>query len=105
MLNVNIDEHKVVAKGSRKSWEIHLRPKEFAMAVVLGLARGRVVTRELLERAIYKHGRKPPAGSRALEQHLARLRRKLGATGAEIETVQCVGFRAYGIAVVGEPAK
>jgi DNA-binding response OmpR family regulator len=64
---------------------------EFRLLEALSERIGRVCTRAELEQRTGS-GRQAP-GSRVLQVHVRRLRRKLGAAGAQIETVRAVGYR------------
>jgi two-component system response regulator QseB len=68
---------------------VALRAKEYALLWTLLRARGRVVTRERLQQALY--GFDELVDSNALEVHIHHLRRKLGSEW--IETVRGVGYR------------
>lgn len=67
---------------------VELKPREFALLHELMLNAGRVLTREQLEDRIYRWG--DEVESNAVEVHVHRLRRKLGA--AVIRTVRGVGY-------------
>lgn len=67
---------------------VELKPREFALLHELMLNAGRVLTREQLEDRLYRWG--DEVESNAVEVHVHRLRRKLGA--AVIRTVRGVGY-------------
>jgi two-component system phosphate regulon response regulator PhoB len=72
--------------------QIALTAKEFNLLEHLIRASGKVLTREALMDTVWEyHGE---ATSRTLDTHVRRLREKLGAEGAHIETVRGVGYRA-----------
>ena len=71
---------------------IALTAKEFDLLFELMKANGNVLTRDvLMDRVWGYHGE---AASRTLDTHVRRLREKLGADGACVETVRGVGYRA-----------
>ena len=84
--------HEVTA-GERP---VDLTATEFRILAALMGARGRVMTREQLIEATLGHG--AAVTNRAMDVHIAALRRKLGATAGCIQTVRGVGyaFRAAG---------
>lgn len=67
---------------------VNLSPKEFAILEALMHRPGAVLSRERLEEAVYGWG--DEIGSNAIEVHLHKLRRKLGA--AVIKNVRGVGY-------------
>jgi two-component system phosphate regulon response regulator PhoB len=70
---------------------ISLTVKEFDLLYELVRAHGNVLTRDvLMDRVWGYHG---DATSRTLDTHVRRLREKLGADGASIETVRGIGYR------------
>lgn len=79
---------------------VALTAKEFDLLEELMRARGNVLRREVLMGKVWEyHGE---ATSRTLDQHVKRLREKLGAYGACIETVRGVGYRMDGVAKIRE---
>ena len=72
----------------RQGQPVELRAKEFAMLMVLLRARGKVVSRQRLEQALY--GFDEGLDSNALEVHVHHLRRKLGE--GLVKTVRGVGY-------------
>jgi DNA-binding response OmpR family regulator len=70
---------------------VELTPKEFDLAWVLLAEPARVHTREALLERVWGHA--GPGSTRTVDQHVAQLRRKLGADGL-IETVRGLGYRA-----------
>lgn len=82
----------VVDPAARRVWRagrpVPLRPREFAVLMVLLRARGRVVARQRLQEALY--GFDEAVESNALEVHVHHLRRKLG--DELIQTMRGVGY-------------
>lgn len=71
--------------------EVALTPLEFRLLVTLAGARGRVLTREALLDAVW--GVTTDVEVRTVDTTVRRLRDKLGAAGAYLETVRGVGYR------------
>lgn len=74
---------------SRAGREVELSAKEFAVLEAMMQRPGTVLSREKLEESVYGWGGE--IGSNAIEVHLHRLRRKLGADA--IRNVRSVGYR------------
>jgi two-component system, OmpR family, alkaline phosphatase synthesis response regulator PhoP len=86
-LVVNLDEHTVVADGSR----VQLTYKEFELLRIFLSHPGMVYTREQLFSQVWKLDYM--GDSRTLDSHIRTLRQKLGDYGKRIETVRNVGYR------------
>ena len=63
---------------------------EFDILELLARASGRIITRDELTAALYRRRASP--FDRAIDVHVSRLRKKLGAGGDRIKTVRCVGY-------------
>ena len=74
--------------------EVRLTSREFQILEVLLRNAGRVVTRSMLLEAVWDYRFDPQTN--IVDQHVSRLRQKLGDDGAAavIETVRGVGYRA-----------
>lgn len=70
---------------------IDLRPREWAVLKVLVTRAGRVVERDMLAAEVFH--RDEPVAPNALDVHVSRLRRKLGADAPEIRSVRGFGYR------------
>ena len=70
---------------------MHLTRKEFELLTVLVSNPGRAFSREFLVEQIW--GSDFEGYERAIDTHITRLRRKLGAIGERIVTVWGVGYR------------
>ena len=86
-LVVNLDEHTVVADGSR----VQLTYKEFELLCMFLSHPGMVYTREQLFSQVWKLDYM--GDSRTLDSHIRTLRQKLNDYGKRIETVRNVGYR------------
>lgn len=88
---LELDAEKYEARLSGKPFP--LRSKEFEFLKCLFLAQGKVLTRdELLER-VWGYDRSLEIDTRTVDQHIARLREKLGAEAERIVTIKNVGYR------------
>jgi len=68
-----------------------LTVRELGLLKVFAAHPGKVLTRDALLDAVW--GEDYFAASRTLDQHIVQIRRKLGASGARIETVRGAGYR------------
>ena len=86
-LVIDLGQHTVVAEGQH----VELTPKEFDLLALLVRNPGRAFARDyLLERVWgYAYG----GFDRTVDTHVLRLRKKLGPSGDQIETVWGVGYR------------
>lgn len=89
-LTVDFEDMRVVCDGE----QIKLTRKEHNLLTVLSRAHGRVATRQALLDNVW--GYEYYGDSRTLDVHIRRLRQKLGACGASVETVVGVGYRFVG---------
>ena len=87
VLEMDFEGHVLRSSGK----EVSLTRMEFALLAALVKNRGRVLTRDhLLERV---WGYEYYGGTRTVDVHVRRLRKKLGLQGDQIETVFGVGYR------------
>jgi two-component system phosphate regulon response regulator PhoB len=86
---VEIDRaaHRAFAGGR----ELELTPLEYRLLEVLMERRGRVQSRRDLLQSVWDT--QAAIETRTVDMHVARLRLKLGAAGARIETVRGLGYR------------
>ena len=91
-IEVDFERHEVRVNGKTAE----LTPKEFQFLKILISADGKVLTRNHLLEHVW--GFKDPAeiDTRTVDQHIARLRRKLGSESARIVTITGVGYRIQG---------
>lgn len=68
-----------------------MQRREFALLEYLVKRRNQLVTREDLLRDVWRGKR--DVGSRTIDVHVCRLRRKLGAAGKQIQTLVSLGYR------------
>ncbi len=88
-LTVDLERYEV----KRGHKEVALSPKEFEFLKVLLLSDGKVLTRENLLESLWKYDQASEMDTRTIDQHIARLRNKLGKEGRTIHTVKNVGYR------------
>jgi DNA-binding response OmpR family regulator len=86
---IDIARHQVTVKGK----PVRLAPKEFAVLRLLVEANGKVLSRDQMLESIWGHDKGMNFDTRTIDQHVARLRRKLGAEGARIATVPNFGYQ------------
>jgi two-component system phosphate regulon response regulator PhoB len=81
--------HTVTVKGAA----VPLTALEYRLLLLLIERRGRVQTRPQLLEAVWDS--QPDIQTRTVDMHVQRLRAKLGAAGAQIETVRGFGYRFH----------
>ena len=81
---------RILTVGKR---EVRLTHKEFELAIVLSSSNGAVVTRREFLQKIWRVKDASEIATRTVDQHMSRLRRKLGAAGARIRTVPKIGYQ------------
>lgn len=86
-LTIDPDAHHVSVDGS----DVPLTSTEFRLLLTLVQRRGRVQSRRRLLQDVWQAN--PDIQSRTVDMHVQRLRAKLGAPGALIETVRGAGYR------------
>ena len=88
-LEVDFDRHEVRAAGK----PVRLAPKEFTLLRLLIEADGKVLSRDHLLEVIWGHEEGMDIDTRTVDQHVARLRRKLGGEAKRVETVPNFGYK------------
>ena len=88
-IEADFDRHEVRVKGRA----VELAPKEFELLKILIEAQGKVLSRDLLRERIWGHTKDMDISTRTVDQHIARLRRKLKTAGRRIVTVPRFGYR------------
>ncbi|MDH4281581.1 MAG: response regulator transcription factor, partial [Myxococcales bacterium] len=87
-LVIDVPAHRVEVQGE----EVLLTALEFRLLLDLASRAGRVQSRDALLERVW--GYAPNVETRTVDTHVKRLREKLGAGAANIETVRGVGYRA-----------
>ena len=88
-LSVDFARHEVKVKGRT----VKLATKEFLLLSLLLESDGKVLSRESLLQTIWEHDAGLELDTRTVDQHVARLRRKLGSAAELIETVPNFGYK------------
>ncbi len=88
-MSVDFERHEVRVNGK----PVTLSPKEFLLLKLLLKANGKVLSREKLLEAIWGIDEHMNIDTRTVDQHVSRLRRKLGAAGDPIATVPNFGYK------------
>ncbi len=88
-LELDLDRYEASLNG--KSFV--LRSKELEFLKCLFQARGKVLSRDELLEKVWGYDRSMEIDTRTVDQHIARLRDKLGSEAARIITVKNVGYR------------
>jgi two-component system, OmpR family, phosphate regulon response regulator PhoB len=86
-LRIDRAAHRITVNGA----EVELTPTEYKLLLTLAERRGRVQPRALLLETVWEAA--PDIQTRTVDMHVQRLRTKLGAAGALIETVRGFGYR------------
>lgn len=86
-LHIHLAERSVRLDGQ----ELDLTPKEYDLLVLLASHPGWVFKREILLQQVW--GGDYEGFDRTIDNHITRLRKKLGPVGEKIETVWSVGYR------------
>jgi DNA-binding response OmpR family regulator len=86
-LSIDLAQHTVAVAGDG----VELTPKEFDLLALLVRNPGRAFARDYLLEKVW--GYDYPGFDRTVDTHVLRLRKKLGASGDQIETVWGVGYR------------
>ena len=88
-MEIDFERHEILVKSQR----VHLAPKELAILRILIEAGGKVMSRDKLLEIIWGHDESMEIDTRTVDQHVARLRRKLGCEGMRIVTVTNFGYQ------------
>lgn len=88
-LELDVERYETRVKGK----SIALTSKEFEFLKCLLKARGRALSREQILETIWGYDRSIDIDTRTIDQHIARLREKLGSEAARVVTVKNVGYR------------
>jgi DNA-binding response OmpR family regulator len=88
-IEMDVERYETKVKGKL----LVLTTKEFEFLKCLLQAGGRALSRDALLEKIWGYDRSMEIDTRTIDQHIARLREKLGAEGSRILTVKNVGYR------------
>jgi DNA-binding response OmpR family regulator len=88
-IDIDFERHEILVRGK----VAYLAPKEFAILKLLIEANGKVLSREQLLETIWGHEKDMEIDTRTVDQHIARLRRKLRQEADRIATVPNFGYQ------------
>jgi DNA-binding response OmpR family regulator len=88
-IEIDFERHEILVRGKLA----YLAPKEFAILKLLVEANGKVLSREQLLEMIWGHEKDMEIDTRTVDQHIARLRRKLRSEAERITTVPNFGYQ------------
>ena len=88
-LQVDFSRYTVSLKGK----PVNLSSKEFEFLKILIQANGKALTRDQLLEQVWGHDPSFDIDTRTIDQHIARLRNKLGPEAKRVITVKNVGYR------------
>lgn len=88
-LELDLDKHEARLNGKLFS----IRAKEFEFLKCLFQSKGRVLTRDELLEKVWGYDQSMEIDTRTVDQHIARLRDKLGPEADRIVTIKGVGYR------------
>lgn len=88
-LELDYERHEARLKGRA----LGLSPKEFDCLKALAQAKGRLLTKSQLLKRVWRIGPEVQLTTRTVDQHLSRLRGKLGCEAKRLLTVPRVGYR------------
>jgi DNA-binding response OmpR family regulator len=89
LIEMDLEGWTVSVKGRK----VILTAIEFGLLRMLLNANGRVLTRDILRDIVWEDRHEHNYGSRAIDVHIGRLRRKLGEMASCVQTVRGVGYR------------
>lgn len=89
MLEVDLERYEVKIEGK----PVSLSSKEFEFLKVLISARGKVLSRDHLLESVWGYDRASEIDTRTVDQHVARLRGKLGSESERLVTVKNIGYK------------
>ena len=88
-MEADFSRYTVAVKGK----SLNLSSKEFEFLKILIQARGKALTRDQLLEQVWGHDPSFEIDTRTIDQHIARLRDKLGPEAKRVITVKNVGYR------------
>jgi DNA-binding response OmpR family regulator len=86
---IDFERHEILVNGKLAN----LAPKEFAILKLLIEANGKVLSREQVLHTIWGHEEDMEIDTRTVDQHIARLRKKLRSEAERITTVPNFGYQ------------
>lgn len=89
--DLQIDTDRFTVSVKRKP--VALSSKEFAFLKILVEAKGKALTRDQLLEKVWGYDRSMEIDTRTIDQHITRLRDKLGSESKRVITVKNIGYR------------
>jgi two-component system alkaline phosphatase synthesis response regulator PhoP len=88
-IEADFERHEIRVRGKRAD----LAPKEFEILRLLIEANGKVLSRDQILESIWGHEKDMEIDTRTVDQHIARLRHKLGPEASRVATVTNFGYQ------------
>lgn len=88
-LSVDFERREIKVKNKA----VKLTPKEFRLLKTLIEANGKVLSREKLLETVWGYDQSIDIDTRTVDQHIARLRKKLAAEGKRLSTISNAGYQ------------
>ncbi len=88
-LSIDLSKYEVHLSGKL----VELSSKEFAFLKILLEAKGKVLTRDQLLEQVWGYEKGLEIDTRTVDQHVARLRAKLGSESERLATVKSIGYK------------
>ena len=88
-IEMDVERYEVRVRGK----DVQLTSKEFEFLKVLLQAGGRALSRDQILEKVWGYDRSMEIDTRTVDQHVARLREKLGPDSSRVATVKNVGYR------------
>ena len=88
-LEVDLERYEVKLAGK----PVELSSKEFTFLKILLSANGKVLSRDQLLESVWGYDQASEIDTRTVDQHVARLRVKLGSESARLATVKNIGYK------------
>ncbi|OGR84287.1 MAG: DNA-binding response regulator [Elusimicrobia bacterium RIFCSPLOWO2_01_FULL_54_10] len=88
-LEVDLERYEVKLSGKL----VELSSKEFTFLKILLSAQGKVLTRDQLLESVWGYEQASEIDTRTVDQHVARLRVKLGSEASRLATVKNIGYK------------
>lgn len=88
-LEVDLERYEVKIAGK----PVELSSKEFSFLKILLAAKGKVLTRDQLLESVWGYDQASEIDTRTVDQHVARLRVKLGSEAPRLATVKNIGYK------------
>ena len=88
-IEMDVERYEVRVRGK----DVQLTSKEFEFLKILLQSGGRALSRDQILEKVWGYDRSMEIDTRTIDQHIARLREKLGSEAGRIVTVKNVGYR------------